>query len=82
MKKCPHCGSKNLEVDESAGNDFQIVCCLDCDAVFEVKTKGSRKSGGGHRDRDHDDVDVEQWHDILEEEEEEDSDYDDEDDDR
>jgi hypothetical protein len=82
MKKCPHCGSKNLEVDESAGHDFQIIYCLDCDAVFETKVKGARKSGGARRDRDYDDVDDAQWDDFADEAEDEDTDYDDEDEDR
>ncbi|MEW5796242.1 MAG: hypothetical protein AB1772_07750 [Candidatus Zixiibacteriota bacterium] len=80
MKKCPHCGSKNLEVEDASGHDLQIVYCLDCDAVFELTSKGSRKTGAGGRDRDFEDVEEEHWDDLGGEEEvEEDLDFDEED---
>ena len=79
MKKCPHCGGKNLEVEESSSHDFQIVYCLDCDAAFEMDRKGNRKSGVKSVDSDPED---ERWQgdDLADEEEleEEDIDFDEE----
>jgi len=64
MKKCPHCGSKNLEVEDASGHDLQIVYCLDCDAVFELTSKGGRKPARGDHDRDFDDAEDEHWDDL------------------
>jgi hypothetical protein len=80
MKKCPHCGSKNLEAEDASGHDLQIVYCPDCDAVFEMTSKGGRKSASAGRDRDVEDVEDEHWDGFGEEEVEDDLDFDDEDD--
>ena len=76
MKKCPHCGGKNLEVEDASSHDFQIVYCLDCDAVFEMDRKGGHKSAVRH---DYD-PEEERWQDdeTAEEEAEEDFDFDEE----
>jgi DNA-directed RNA polymerase subunit RPC12/RpoP len=55
MKKCPHCGSKNLEAEDASNHDFQIVYCLDCDAAFEMDRKGGRKSSERSVDTDPED---------------------------
>lgn len=55
MKKCPHCGSKNLEVEDASSHDFQIVYCLDCNAAFEMDRKGGRKASERRLDTDPED---------------------------
>lgn len=78
MKKCPHCGGKNLEVEETSSHDFQIVYCLDCDAAFEMDRKGSRKANLKNLDSDPED---ERWEDddlVEDDDADEDIDFDEE----
>lgn len=64
MRKCPNCGSKNLEIEDSSSHDFQIVCCLDCDAVFELHQKSGKRSK--YREDDEEVLDSDEWQDDYE----------------
>ena len=45
IRKCPRCGSKNIEVDSDSGDDVIMVYCEDCEESSEIKTKsGKRRS--------------------------------------
>lgn len=76
MRKCQNCGSKNLELEDSVSGDFQIVCCLDCDAVFELHQKGGRRSKFAEDEEE--ELEQDDWSDDSES----DLDYNDDDDDR
>ena len=66
MKKCPNCGSRELQIDDTAGFDLHIVTCLECDGVFEVRGKSGKNAKPFREEPD--EFDDENVDDVLDEE--------------
>jgi hypothetical protein len=56
LRRCPRCGGKELQVEESHLKGMVLVHCMDCESVFEMHDRTDRKQrrrneGGGDRRR-------------------------------
>jgi len=52
LTSCPHCGSKNLQIEGYSSKGRQIVQCGECEEIFEIHAGGEKRDHDREREPD------------------------------